>query len=76
MANSKLVAFRCDADTLSKVDSYCSGRKYMNRSLLINQILKVVLTCSTPGTLQRMVETWDAYSAGFEVTLLKRGAAQ
>ena len=76
MAQTKLVAFRCDAETLKKVDTYCSKRTYLTRSSMINQILNVVLSCADPDTLQKIVETWDAYSAGYEVTFRKQVAAQ
>lgn len=76
MAQTKLVAFRCDTETLEKIDTYCSKRSYMTRSSMINQILNVVLSCAAPGTLQKIVETWDAYSAGYEVTFQKQSAAQ
>lgn len=76
MKPTKLVAFRCDAEVLEMIDAYCSSRSYLKRSSMINRILYVVLKCSSPGSLLNIVETWDAYSAGYEVTLLKRGAAQ
>lgn len=76
MAQTKLVAFRCNAETLQKVDTYCSKRAYVNRSSMINQILENVLSCAAPGTLQKIVETWDAYSGGYEVIFRKKDAAQ
>ena len=65
MEKSKLIAFRIDTESLSKIDKLCDGKPYRNRSMVISQILKAVLDCASPLTQARIIDTYDAYSAGY-----------
>ena len=76
MKPTKLIAFRCDAEILEMIDAYCSGRRYLNRSSMVNRILIAVLKCSSQDTLQNIMEAYDPYSAGYEITFRKVVAAR
>ena len=71
MEKTKIVAFRIDTETLAKIDKLCSGKTYRNRSMIINQCLNAVLTCASPLTQMRIIDTYDPYSSGYFLTFQK-----
>lgn len=63
----KLVSMRLPEELISAIDIYTSQRKYLTRTQVICNILLNVWECSNADTLHNLIDTWDAYSAGYTV---------
>lgn len=67
MKYNPIVSFRMDFVTRQKIDEYCNSHPYVKRSFVINQVLNAVFSCASQETLQNIIETFDPYSAGYEL---------
>ena len=65
MEKLKLISVRIEPDTLRKVDELAKRHDYYTRSSILNLLLKAVLTCSTGGTLWRMISEYYPYEKGY-----------
>ncbi len=63
----KLVSMRLPEELISAIDIYASQRKYLTRTHVISNILQNVWECSDALTLHQLIDTWDAYSAGYTI---------
>ena len=67
----KLICIRIDDDLMSKIDYFaCTNRRY-NRTFVITQLLDVLLSCTEPLNISRMLGSYDAYSQGYKITFSK-----
>lgn len=65
---NKLISVRLDAETLAKIDQLSEKQSYRTRSLIINNVLKAVIDCSSSSTLARIIDTTFPYEKGFSLT--------
>lgn len=65
MENKKLISIRLDPDVIKKIDYMTGSYRYRTRSSIINQLLSVVLKCSTGGTLDKMLSEFRPDEKGF-----------
>ena len=65
---NKLISIRLDADTLAKIDQLAEKQSYRTRSLIINNVLKTVIDCSSSSSLARIIDTTFPYEKGFSLT--------
>lgn len=65
---NKLISIRLDADTLAKIDQLAEKQSYRTRSLIINNVLKAVIDCSSSSTLALIIDTAFPYEKGFSLT--------
>ena len=63
----KLVSMRLPKELISAIDIYAEQRKYLTRTQVISNILVNVWECTDALTLHKLIDTWDAYSAGYTV---------
>lgn len=64
---NKLISIRLDVETLAKIDQLAEKQSYRNRSLIINNVLKAVIDCSSSSTLARIIDTSFTYEKGFSL---------
>lgn len=67
MENLKLVSVRLIPDVLKRLDKLAAMHEYSTRSLVINNLLNAVLTCSNQDTLWRMINTFYPDDKGFRI---------
>lgn len=67
----KLISLRLDEDLVAKLAKMCADRRYYNRSVLVNCILRNVLECSDVETLWKIVSRFHAYSDGYTVHFVR-----
>lgn len=67
MENKKLISLRLEPETLTMIDQLADKASYRSRSSVIQNILDVVLKCSDPGTLWRIIDKWLAYEKGYVI---------
>lgn len=65
MENKKLISIRLDPDVVAKIDNMAKFNRYRTRSSIINQLLSVVLQCSTGETITKMLEEYRPVERGF-----------
>lgn len=65
---NKLISIRLDAETLAKIDQLAEKQSYRTRSLIINNVLKAVIDCSSTSTLARIIDTTFPYEKGFSIS--------
>lgn len=68
MENSVLVSFRLDKITDEKIKKFCEARPYLNRSSVINGILRNVFLCSNEGTLHELISNYFAFDQNYVLT--------
>lgn len=68
MEKSKLVSFRLDEYTDEKIKKFCEERPYLNRSAVINGILRNVFRCSSEATLHELISNYYAYDQNYILT--------
>lgn len=71
MEKLKLISLRVDTATLAKIDDLAKSRDYYTRSSIINQVLNNVINCATPGTLWRIISTYQPEKQGYTVDFHK-----
>ena len=72
MSRTKLISLRIDEQTLVKIDELAKGQKYVNRSFVINHLLKAVLQCTMGGQIWKLVHCYDPFSEGITIHITKR----
>lgn len=65
---NKLISIRLDSETLAKIDQLAEKQSYRTRSLIINNVLKAVIDCSSISTLARIIDTSFPFEKGFSLT--------
>ena len=71
MENLKIVSIRLDPENIQKISDYCRLHPYWTRSSFINRLLSNVFNCSAPGALTKLMETYDPFSAGLTIHVVK-----
>lgn len=72
MSRTKLISLRIDEQTLVNIDEIAKDQKYVNRSFVINHLLKAVLKCTMGGQLWKLVHCYDPFSEGITIHITKR----
>ena len=72
MSRTKLISLKIDEQTLVKIDEIAKDQKYVNRSFVINHLLKAVLQCTMGGQLWKLVHCYDPFSEGITIHITKR----
>lgn len=72
MGKSKLISLRMDEETVKFIDDYCSKRRYINRTYVIQHIIDAVIKCSSSGDLWKLMESYNPYSDGIVVSVTKK----
>lgn len=65
MITNKLISIRVDENVLAKIDEMAKTQNYLTRSFIINRVLEAAITCSTPGSLSKIVNTFCPYDKGY-----------
>ena len=72
MAQTKLISVRVDENLLSKIDEYAKAATYLDRSTVINHLLKAMLECSIAGQVWKVLHCFDPFSEGIEITIQQK----
>ena len=67
MAMTKLICVRLDRDLITLIDNVASRDRGTTRSFVMAKLLQTVLTCSSVGTIDKMLSTWSSFDAGYTV---------
>lgn len=67
MEKLKLTSVRLDPETLQKIDLMAEKANYRNRSFIIQNILRNVLSCAESEVLWQIIDTRFAYEKGYTV---------
>lgn len=67
MANLRLISVRLENETIEALDRLAEKTGYRNRSLIMQNILRNVLTCTEPNNLWQIIDTRFAYEKGYTV---------
>lgn len=67
MDKLKLTSVRLDPETLEKIDVLAEKQGYRNRSFIIQNILRNVLSCAESEVLWKIIDTRFAYEKGYLV---------
>lgn len=72
MGKTKLISLRMEEGIINFIDNYCSQRKYINRTYVIQHIVEGFIKCSSPGDMWRLMESYNPYSDGIVVSVTKK----
>lgn len=72
MSRTKLISLRIDEQTLYEIDELAKSQRYVNRSFVINHLIKAVLQCTMGGQLWKLVHCYDPFSEGITIHITKR----
>lgn len=72
MSRTKLISLRIDEETLVKIDELAKDHGYVNRSWVINHLLKAVLQCTICGQVWKLIHSYDPFSDGITIHITKR----
>lgn len=67
MANLRLISVRLENETIEALDRLAEKTEYRNRSQIMQNILRNVLTCADPNSLWQIIDTRFAYEKGYNV---------
>lgn len=67
MANLRLISVRLENETIEVLDRLAEKTEYRNRSQIMQNILRNVLTCADPNNLWQIIDTRFAYEKGYTV---------
>lgn len=67
MANLKLISVRLENETIEALDRLAEKTEYRNRSQIMQNILRNVLTCADHNNLWQIIDTRFAYEKGYTV---------
>lgn len=67
MEKLKLTSVRLDPETLQKIDLMAEKASYRNRSNVIQNILRNVLSCAEDDVLWKIIDTRFAYEKGYTI---------
>lgn len=63
---------RIDENTLVKIDELAKDQGCVNRSWVINHLLKAVLECTVCGQVWKLIHCYDPFSDGITIHITKR----
>ena len=72
MSRTKLITLRIDEETLVKIGELVKDHGYVNRSWVINHLLKAVLECTICGQVWKLIHCYDPFSDGITIHITKR----
>lgn len=67
MANLRLISVRLENETIEALNRLAEKTEYRNRSQIMQNILRNVLTCADPINLWQIIDTRFAYEKGYTV---------
>lgn len=67
MANLRLISVRLENETIEALDRLAGMTDYRSRSMIMQNILRNVLTCADPNNLWQIIDTRFAYEKGYTV---------
>lgn len=67
MANLRLISVRLENETIEALNRLAEKTEYRNRSQIMQNILRNVLTCADPNNLWQIIDTRFAYEKGYTV---------
>lgn len=67
MDKLKLISIRVIPETLQEVDNLASKHGYLNRSVIINNILRNVILCANPDVLWKIISTYSPHTCGYSI---------
>lgn len=67
MTNLRLISVRLENETIEALDRLAKKTEYRNRSQIMQNILRNVLTCADPNSLWQIIDTRFAYEKGYTV---------
>lgn len=67
MSRTKLISLRIDEETLVEIDELAKGHGFVNRSWVINHLLKAVLQCTIAGQVWKLIHSYDPFSDGITI---------
>ena len=67
MANLRLISVRLENETIEALDRLAEKTEYRNRSQIMQNILRNVLTCADPNNLWQIIDTRFAYEKGYTI---------
>lgn len=67
MANLRLISVRLENETIEALDRLAGMTDYRSRSMIMQNILRNVLTCTEPKNLWKIIDTRFAYEKGYTV---------
>ena len=67
MANLRLISVRLENETIEALDKMAEKTEYRNRSQIMQNILRNVLTCADPNNLWQIIDTRFAYEKGYTI---------
>lgn len=67
MANLRLISVRLENETIEALDRLAGMTDYRSRSMIMQNILRNVLTCTEPNNLWKIIDTRFAYEKGYTV---------
>lgn len=67
MANLRLISVRLENETIEALDRLAGMTDYRSRSMIMQNILRNVLTCADPNNLWQIIDTRFAYEKGYTI---------
>jgi len=64
MSRTKLISLRLDDENIEAIEDILKGRKYLNRSRVINCLLAAMLHCCQGNGLFQILNCYDPVSDG------------
>ena len=61
-----------DEETIKFLDNYCSSRRYISRSYVIQHIVSAFIKCSSPGAWWKLMESYHPYSDGIVISVTQK----
>lgn len=72
MEKNKLICIRMPEGILERIDQVAKTERYLNRSWVINKLLKALFECDVEGGLWRIIHSYDPYSDGLEIRVTRK----
>lgn len=67
MFNTKLISIRVDEQMVDFIDRWCANKKYYNRSVVINCILRAGIYAALMNNGEAIQEHVDLYNIRFKI---------
>ena len=72
MARNTMISVRMPEDLVSKITELAERHSYLNRSLVICNILKNVTECAANADLELLASYYDAFSEGYSIQMTRK----
>lgn len=72
MARNTMISVRMPEDLVSKITELAERHAYLNRSLVICNILKNVTECAADADLEILASYYDAFSEGYSIQMTRK----